>query len=193
MINHLPSKLKLPNFSIFIEFEPSEEHEYFGKIYAHDYKIVLADKNEEFNKYLFFSFMCFMVGSVFDMNIPDYKAYPLGAFLYSVFENNDILKMMKNFRKKQKFDSFVIDVPTFSGLTVSHHLNKSHPLGSAAISSREISIYYKCKPELKDVILIHELVEWVNSIYRLRLSHQIIQTLSEVLTYVIKNNKGVVT
>jgi len=195
MITSLPHKLNLPNFPVSIGFEEAKEHEFFGKIFAHEYKVILADKNANFNNYLYLSFLCYIIGSVYDLNISDNKAYPLGAYLYHVFSYNDIVTacMVKHKLNFKSFRPYKIKVPTFGNLTVSYHDNADAPLGSAKISDCAITMYSECKAALKDVILIHELVEFANSIYRLKFNHTTIQTFAEVLTYVIKNNRGFIS
>jgi hypothetical protein len=189
MIQNLPTKIKLPNFYVTIEFEESFEDEFYGKVYKDDYKIVLANKNPKFNNYLFFSFLIYIIGIIYDLKLTGTKYYSLGYFLYHVLLNNDIKTLMKAFRTKKAFEEFSINVPTFDALKVLPHFDDNLPLGLAKISTGEISIYGNCSARLKDVILIHEIVEWVNAIHRLNLPHSAIQTLAEILTFVIKNNK----
>ena len=189
MIKSLPSIIKLPNYDVTVEFKEQEEvGSGFGNLSYHNFKVTISHIDEVFNKYLYSTFIVYTVASSYDINVSKHKAHVLGIYLYHVLQHNSMIKIFKSFEKKSKFSPFTIQVPSFE-LNVLCHNNDERPLGVITASTREIQIHEMCDPKLKNVILVHELIEWANTMYNLQMKHMEIQTVSEGLVYVINENK----
>lgn len=190
----MPSEIALPNYNLNFEFEERDQDERvnyvnsFGELSLKDYRITIMKMGGEFDKYLYSTFITYSMANAYDVNLSKHKAYALGLFTYHIMTYNDLLKLFKMFTKKSEFAPFKIAVPSFE-LDVEHHTEEAAPLGVINVPKQRIQIYAGCIPALKNVILVHELFEWANTMYNLSLKHIEIQSLSEGLAYVLTNNK----
>lgn len=194
MIKRMPSEIQLPNYKLSVEFVDASElidensSSSFGELSLKDYKIKLSSTGSVFDRYLYSTFIMYSIGSAYDVNLSKHKAYSVGQFVYHILQFNSPRKIFKHFTRKSKFDDFIVSVPSFE-LEVQPHMEERVPLGTISIINRKIDIFYECIPELKNVILFHELFEWANTLYHLRLKHIEIQSLAEGLVYVLTNNE----
>lgn len=191
MILTAPTKLKLPNYNININFveDDTDSESIQGVFLPRDYSVAIAKTEDEaFNKYLYITFVTFAAGVVHDINLNQNKGYTLGLFFYHIFEFNDVLKMFGKFKRKKKFDSFKVSVPSFE-LDIAHSVENRAPLGQLKLAERQVYIFYSCTAHLKNVILMHELIEWANGIFSLNLKHMEIQCLAESFAYILTKNK----
>jgi hypothetical protein len=191
MIKSLPTEIKLPNYPINISFRNKNEKEAafgFGELTMHTFSVSITDTNPEFNKYLYSTFIIYALASAYDINVSKHKAHTLGLYLYHILEFNNFNNIFYKFSRKKEFDNFSISVPSFK-LDVASHKDNEKPLGIITISERKILIHSESISKLKNVILMHELVEWANTMYNLNFKHVEIQVLGEGFAYVIKENK----
>lgn len=195
MIKRLLPEIALPNYTLNFEFEERVQDgtrinyaNSFGELSLKDYRITLMKMGGEFDKYLYATFINYSIANAYDVNLTKHKAYVLGQFTYHILTYNDLLQRFKNFTKKTEFAPFTISVPSFE-LDVEYHTEETAPLGIINVPRQRIQIYSECVAALKNVILIHELFEWANTMYNTSLKHIEIQSLSEGLVYVINNNK----
>lgn len=195
MIKKLLPEIALPNYTLNFEFEerpPQEEKlnyaSSFGELSLKDYRITIMKLGGEFDKYLYATFITYSIASAYDVNLTKHKAYALGQFTYHILTYNHFLRLFKRFAGKTEFAPFTVSVPSFE-LNVEHHKEESAPLGIINVPKQRIQIYSECVSNLKNVILMHELFEWANTMYNVNLKHIEIQSLSEGLVYVINNNR----
>jgi hypothetical protein len=188
-------ELFLPNYTINFEFEERAPQETkmnyansFGELSLKDYRITLTRMGGEFDKYLYATFITYSIANAYDVNLTKYKAYALGQFTYHILTFNNFLTLFKHLAKKNEFMPFTVSVPSFQ-LNVESHTEEDAPLGVINVPKQRIQIYSECIANLKNVILMHELFEWANTMYNTRLKHIEIQSLSEGLVYVINNNR----
>jgi len=193
MIKQLLPEIALPNYNLNFEFEKREQNEKvnyvnsFGELSLKDYRITIMKMGGEFDKYLYATFVCYSIANAYDVNLSKHKAYALGLFTYHILTYNSFVKLFKQFTKRSVFTPFKVAVPSFN-LEVEPHTEDDAPLGIINVPKQRIQIYSECVPKLKNVILIHELFEWANTMYNLSLKHIEIQSLSEGLVYVLNNN-----
>jgi hypothetical protein len=196
MILKLPEKLQLPNYVLTILREKVSKKETddsnfieYGTFDIRDYTLKMQDINKEFNPYIYIFFVIHLIGFCNDLRLKLYQNHTLALFLYHLLQYNSILKLFKKLSTSFKGDHIgTIDAPTFP-LELCYHDKSDLPIGSIIISDRIIKIFRGASPQLKQVILMHELIEWASSIYGLNLNHFYIQNFAETLTFVLNNNK----
>ena len=194
MIKNLPSKIKLPNYDLTVNFETLslEETEQldtdirYGAFDHSSYDILIIKTNPEFDKYSYILFLTAVLAYCQDIKLSISRCNTLAFFLYYLFTRND-LKANCNLLKQNKVSNFSIDLPLFA-IDVIIDDSYKESVGCLSIKDNCIKINKSVNPKVKPVILTHELIEWGNSIYVLGLSHHTIQSLAELLTYVIINN-----
>lgn len=194
MIKTLNPKIKLPNYDVLISFiddptedigDPKQIRDKCGSIDLTDYSITILKVDPEFDEYNYILFLCGAIMFVQDISFTSAKFSSLAVFLYYIFTHNDIKAKCKELKKNKEIE-FEINTPILKP-TVKVKNDPEHP-GSVSIVQREIIISNSVSHQLKPVIFIHELIEWVNSLFALKLTHSSIQSFSEILVYIIMNN-----
>lgn len=199
MIKQLLSHLQLPNYAVRVGFKDKDEEndesismEFSPK----DFSIAISFKDcmkdgklqvSPFTQYLYCTSIIGALTTSFDVGMNQYRLYGLGLFTYHMMQHNNMNVIFQTFSKKKMFDSFDVSVPSFS-IHVASHNNNYAPLGSVDIPAQLIEIYKGASAKLKNVILVHEMIEWCNITLKLGLKHIEIQSISEGLTFIMTKN-----
>jgi len=201
MIKTFPSRIKLPNYDLTVEFKtvPSNmlnregvDGGAFGRFGVFDlrtYTITLMKTNPEFDPYSYLSLLTAALIFCQDIKLSVSKMSSLTFILHYLFKYNDIKAKCAAVQKNKdlQFDlllpGFIIDVAVSSEY-------KESP-GCVSVQNNYIKINKDVSARVKPVVLIHEIIEWTNVVFSLGMAHHTIQSFSELLVFVIINNNFV--
>jgi hypothetical protein len=218
MITSLPKVLRYPNYSYRVMFVDkleddddstaqacpidnesdvlesiksmltSPEKSSKGILYPATCTVKIKKSFDALNKHHCCTFIAATILNNCSIELTDPEIVILGHSIYSLLERNNLRSIAEAlFSDELGSRQFTIRILGFD-VKVKQHNREELGIGLFVVNQMYILMLRSVNAKLKFVVLIHELIELISTLFNLRLKHSEIQSIAENLAYLITHN-----